>query len=151
MKNYLIIGLMTLLSGFLVEQASAQDPNIIAEGAKLWANNCMRCHNARSPRERTDREWLTIMNHMRTRANLTKTESAAITAYLQMVNVPEGNSSSTSASVTPSVPNSSTGLRKSNSVQIDFVSGQRLPQTLGLISADDLESLKRYFSHAATQ
>ena len=143
MKNYLIIALVALLSGLLVERSSAQDPNIVAEGARLWANNCVRCHNARSPLERNDREWLTIVNHMRARANLTKTESAAITAYLQMVNLQEGNNSTTSESV----PDTSTGLKRSISIKSDLVSGQQLFQAIGRISVDDLESLKRLFSH----
>lgn len=147
MKNYLIIALVALLSGLLVEQTSAQDPNIVAEGARLWANNCVRCHNARSPLERNDREWLTIMNHMRARANLTKTEAAAITAYLQMVNLQEGNNSTTSESV----PDSSTGLKKSISIKSDLVSGQQLLQAIERISVDNLESLKRLFSHMHTR
>lgn len=147
MKNYLIIALVALLSGLLVEQTSAQDSNIVAEGARLWANNCTRCHNARSPLERNDREWLTIMNHMRARANLTKTESAAITAYLQMINLQEGNNSTTSESV----PDSSAGLKKSISMKNDLVSGQQLLQAIGPISVDDLESLKRFFSHVRPQ
>ena len=147
MKNYLIIALVTLLSGLLVEQTSAQDSNIVAEGARLWANNCTRCHNARSPLERNDREWLTIMNHMRARANLTKTESAAITAYLQMINPQERNNSTTSESV----PDSSTGLKKSISMKNDLVSGQQLLQAIGPISVDDLEGLKRFFSHVRPQ
>ncbi|MCH8246124.1 MAG: hypothetical protein IH951_06925 [Bacteroidetes bacterium] len=147
MKNYLIIALVALLSGLLVEQTSAQDSNIVAEGARLWANNCTRCHNARSPLERNDREWLTIMNHMRARANLTKTEAAAITAYLQMVNLQEGNNSTTSESV----PDSSTGLKKSISIKSDLVSEQKLLQANGRISVDDLESLKRLFSHMRTR
>lgn len=147
MKNYLIIALVALLSGLLVEQTSAQDSNIVAEGARLWANNCTRCHNARSPLERNDREWLTIMNHMRARANLTKTEAAAITAYLQMVNLQERNNSTTSESV----PDSSTGLKKSISMKNDLVSGQQLLQANGRISVGDPESLKRFFSHVRPQ
>ena len=147
MKNYLIIALVALLSGLLVEQTSAQDSNIVAEGARLWANNCTRCHNARSPLERNDREWLTIMNHMRARANLTKTEAAAITAYLQMVNLQEGNNSTTSESM----PDTSSGLKRSDSTKNDLVSEQKLLQANGRISVGDLESLKRFFSHVRPQ
>ena len=88
------ISTFTLLVGALLmvtnlQTATAQERSAIAEGASLWANNCMRCHNARSPMERTDREWKTITSHMRIRANLTRTEARLITFYLQTLNIPE--------------------------------------------------------------
>jgi|GEM_PF-1771880 cytochrome c len=61
--------------------AQSQDPSAISTGAELWAANCTRCHSARSPMERTASEWKTIVNHMRVRANLTKSEAFAISAY----------------------------------------------------------------------
>lgn len=70
--------------------ASGQDPAQIAAGARAWSQNCTRCHNARSPLERNDADWAIIVGHMRARANLTKTQATAITAYLQAVNRPEG-------------------------------------------------------------
>ena len=83
-----LIALITLFSG-LSQQTSAQDPTLMVEGAKLWSDNCMRCHNARSPMERGDEDWKTIVTHMRVRANLTKSESDAILAYIQLANLPE--------------------------------------------------------------
>ena len=64
----------------------AKDPAEIAEGERMWANNCTRCHNARSPMERNDREWATIVAHMRARANLTRTEARQVAVYLQTMN-----------------------------------------------------------------
>lgn len=69
--------------------AQAQDPNVMIEGARLWSDNCMRCHNARSPLERNDQDWKTIVIHMRARANLTKSEADKIVAYIQQVNLPQ--------------------------------------------------------------
>ena len=43
----------------------------IGEGARVYARPCGRCHAARSPLERSDREWAAIVLHMRIRANLT--------------------------------------------------------------------------------
>jgi cytochrome c553 len=80
--------LLTMLVAFSVGSAKAQEQNLIADGARLWAANCTRCHNARSPAERTDVSWKTVVNHMRVRANLTKDEARKITVYLQLVNVP---------------------------------------------------------------
>lgn len=67
----------------------AQDPTDIADGARVWAKHCTRCHNARSPMERNDREWATIVAHMRARANLTRTEARQVKVYLQMINAAE--------------------------------------------------------------
>ncbi len=55
-------------------------------GALAWSQNCMRCHNLRNPRERSDREWDVIVHHMRVRANLTAEEHRLILRFLQSAN-----------------------------------------------------------------
>lgn len=52
-------------------------------GAQLWAENCSRCHNIRSPRSYSDSQWQAITHHMRLRANLTGEETRVITEFLQ--------------------------------------------------------------------
>jgi nitrate/TMAO reductase-like tetraheme cytochrome c subunit len=52
----------------------------------LWEQNCARCHNYRSPRERSDAEWAIIVHHMRVRGNLTATEHREILHFLQAAN-----------------------------------------------------------------
>ena len=52
-------------------------------GAQLWADNCMRCHNGRSPDEFSPAQWETIVHHMRLRANLTGEEAREVTKFLQ--------------------------------------------------------------------
>lgn len=85
-KAFLLgISLLALPAG-----VSGQDPAKVAEGARTWAQNCTRCHNARSPLERNDSDWAIIVGHMRARANLTKRQATMITIYLQTVNRPEG-------------------------------------------------------------
>lgn len=79
------ISLLALPAG-----VSGQDPAKVAEGARTWAQNCTRCHNARSPLERNDSDWAIIVGHMRARANLTKRQATMVTIYLQTVNRPEG-------------------------------------------------------------
>ncbi len=69
---------------------SQQDPALIGQGAQVYADTCGRCHNARPGSERTDREWMAIVAHMRARANLSKSSAAAVLAFLQATNVPEG-------------------------------------------------------------
>jgi cytochrome c5 len=56
------------------------------DGAKLWGQNCTRCHNARPPGTYSGSQWEVIVHHMRTRAYLTMSESQAIAAFLK-----EGN------------------------------------------------------------
>ncbi len=87
-KLFLVgIGLLWMPTG-----AAGQDGAKIADGARVWAENCTRCHNARSPLERNDTDWAIIMGHMRARANLTKTQATTVTIYLQAINRPEGTS-----------------------------------------------------------
>lgn len=55
-------------------------------GAQLWAQNCMRCHNYRTPASLGDREWRIVMRHMRVRAGLTAEEHVKILQFLQAAN-----------------------------------------------------------------
>lgn len=68
---------------------AAQEPERVAEGAQVWADNCTRCHNARPSQERTDSEWLTIVLHMRARANLTRTDADLVATFMRATNLPE--------------------------------------------------------------
>lgn len=92
----LTLGLAVALA-LLPDPGGAQNPAAVAEGAKLYGQNCMRCHSARSPTERNDREWVTIVNHMRARANMRKSEAQAMVAYLQATNTPEAPSTATAS------------------------------------------------------
>ena len=52
-------------------------------GAQLWADNCQRCHNARSPGSLSPAQWEVAMMHMRVRANLTPEEHKKILEFLK--------------------------------------------------------------------
>jgi len=52
-------------------------------GAQLWADNCQRCHNARSPGSLSPVQWEVAMMHMRVRANLTPEEHKKILEFLK--------------------------------------------------------------------
>lgn len=52
-------------------------------GAQLWAENCQRCHNMRSPSSYNDAQWEVAMMHMRLRANLLPEEHKKILAFLK--------------------------------------------------------------------
>lgn len=55
-------------------------------GAQLWAANCVRCHNNRSPSTYSDGEWDVAMHHMRIRGNLTPEEHRKILQFLKSAN-----------------------------------------------------------------
>ena len=52
-------------------------------GAQLWAENCVRCHNIRSPSNYSPAQWEVVMTHMRVRANLTPEEHKKILEFLK--------------------------------------------------------------------
>src|SRR5438128_2742933 len=52
-------------------------------GAQLWADNCVRCHNIRSPGSYSPAQWEVATMHMRVRANLTPEEHKKILEFLK--------------------------------------------------------------------
>lgn len=62
------------------------DSAAFAHGARVWAQNCARCHNMRDPKEFRDDLWRPIVAHMRVRAGLTGKEQRDILLFLQRSN-----------------------------------------------------------------
>lgn len=94
---------VTLATAFLLLPQMGAAQQSAADGVRLWSQNCGRCHNFRPAEERSDREWTTIVAHMRARANLTKSAAEAILAFLQSSNGAESASASGSAGESPTV------------------------------------------------
>ncbi len=67
-------------------QGTRDQPPMAAAGAQLWAANCIRCHNIRTPASLSDRQWKIVMHHMRVRANLTADDHEAILRFLKAAN-----------------------------------------------------------------
>jgi mono/diheme cytochrome c family protein len=66
------------------EGAAGATPSATEKGgAQLWAENCVRCHNIRSPSSYSPVQWEVAMMHMRVRANLTPEEHKKILAFLK--------------------------------------------------------------------
>ena len=90
MQNHFWIKLVFILTGiifngFSISYASkliSASSNKNMSGVQLWADNCSRCHNARSPTEFTPNQWNTIMLHMRIQGGLTGQEAKAVQEYL---------------------------------------------------------------------
>ncbi len=78
-----VLALLLWPAAGLSQQAAESE---VAAGAKVYGDMCGRCHRPRSPLERTDRDWVTIINHMRVRANLTGKQTRAVLQFLQATN-----------------------------------------------------------------
>lgn len=84
MKNILKITTITTLLLAVVGTTSAANENTgnAENGAKLWADTCMRCHNLRTPSSLSKSNWSISMKHMRVRAGLTGQETRDILAFI---------------------------------------------------------------------
>lgn len=80
-----LAALALLLPGGLTAQSEPASSQV-AKGAAVYGSTCGRCHNPRSPLERDDRDWVTIINHMRVRGNLTGGQVRSVLAFLQATN-----------------------------------------------------------------
>ena len=52
-------------------------------GAQLWSENCMMCHNLRSPSTLSAKQWEIAVRHMRVQANLTAKDAKKILEFLK--------------------------------------------------------------------
>lgn len=75
-----------VLFAVLIQTGHAQQSKAVSEGARVYGSMCGRCHNPRSPLERSDRDWVTIINHMRVRGNLTGGQVRDVLAFLKATN-----------------------------------------------------------------
>ena len=71
--------LMILMASQLITHANAQTAN---DGARIYNQNCARCHNPRAAQEFTEEEWSVIMPHMRHAAHLTGEETRSVEMFL---------------------------------------------------------------------
>lgn len=70
------------LNGFSVQAQHVNDPSLVAKGAKVYSENCARCHNARPAEEYSKKEWSVVIPHMRAKAHMTGKEALAVEAFL---------------------------------------------------------------------
>ena|SRR5437868_6253921 len=80
--NWLVIGCSSEKPSTEVAGGTATAPTA-KSGAELWAENCIRCHNIRSPSSYNPVQWEVVMMHMRVRANLTPEEHKKILEFLK--------------------------------------------------------------------
>lgn len=65
------------------ETPAAPAADMAEQGARIWSVTCARCHNLRPASEFTAAEWPIIVDHMRTRQELTRSEAQAVAAFLE--------------------------------------------------------------------
>jgi len=86
------VGLLVSASGALAADTGARADTgpasmaAFARGAKEWKENCGRCHNLRSPKEFSDKNWDVIVQHMRTIAPLPGQVARDIRTFLKASN-----------------------------------------------------------------
>lgn len=86
-----ILPLLFLSVANVQAQILPADPNEkidLNNGAKVWAQTCVRCHNLRQPAELSEADWRVSMMHMRVRAGLTGKDTRDITAFIMASNNP---------------------------------------------------------------
>ncbi len=111
MKIAELVMLITFLFLSVVGTTAHADPSL-AEGAKLWAETCSRCHNMRDPQEFNADLWHPIVAHMRVRAGVTGIEAREILAFLRASAHGQAgytSSASGSSAATADAPESASG------------------------------------------
>ena len=76
-----LIAIPLLLAAGCSTRTASGPPAI--DGATVYANNCNRCHEYRSPTEFDGPEWSIVTTHMRVVGNIPADESRAVFAYLK--------------------------------------------------------------------
>lgn len=84
-KIKIILAAVSLAAGALLFNGCATSGTASneASGEKLWAQNCLRCHNNRGPSTYSPAQWEVSMLHRRIHGNLTAEEHTKILEFLQ--------------------------------------------------------------------
>jgi len=79
----IVIGVLVALN---ISSCTASEAASSQQGAELWANNCLRCHNTPPPSAYNDEEWNAIVNHMQKVAGFTVKDADKIAKFMQSAN-----------------------------------------------------------------
>jgi hypothetical protein len=75
-----------VLTGCSTSNSRTVASNSHPDGARLWSQNCVRCHNSRPPTEYSSAQWDVVMLHMRVRAGLAAKDANSIREFLHSAN-----------------------------------------------------------------
>lgn len=79
-KHVMIIVWASAIAGSAIAAPGMKgDP---VNGADVFANRCVRCHNLRLPSNLSESEWKIAMKHMRVRSGLTGKETRDTLAFI---------------------------------------------------------------------
>lgn len=79
----IVVGVLVAIN---LSSCTASEAASSQQGAQLWAQNCLRCHNAPSPKAYNDQEWDAIVNHMQKVAGFTVKDADKIAKFLKSAN-----------------------------------------------------------------
>jgi mono/diheme cytochrome c family protein len=82
LSTLLLPAIVLVTSTFTIQAQHVSDPSLVAQGAKVYSENCGRCHNARPAEEYSKKEWSVVIPHMRAKAHMTGKEALAVEAFL---------------------------------------------------------------------
>ena len=78
-KTTILLCMLFGANSLLASDAKKADA---VNGASVWADTCMRCHNLRAPGDLSQRAWVYSINHMRIRAGLTGQETRDVLEFI---------------------------------------------------------------------
>ena len=87
------LGLFVLSFGGLALAASPAFTAEPLDGARIYQEQCSRCHQPRTPADLSPSGWRAAAFHMRVKANLTRAELEALEAFLIPEPTPSGQTS----------------------------------------------------------
>jgi len=79
----IVVGILVSIN---LSSCTASETAASQQGAQLWANNCLRCHNTPPPSAYNDQSWDAIANHMQKVAGFTKKDADKIAVFLKSAN-----------------------------------------------------------------
>jgi len=97
--NVLLIGASFVMASYTT-QAQHVDTSLVGAGAKVYSENCGRCHNARPAEEFSKKEWSVVIPHMRAKAHMTGKEALAVEAFLDSTLTSDVQNDNNSGSLT---------------------------------------------------
>lgn len=86
MSNSTLSALLLILACSAPSIAAEDAPLEMALGAKVFAENCARCHEAPEPSFRDGRAWRAVSLHMRVFAYISRDEQHQVLAFLRSQN-----------------------------------------------------------------
>ncbi len=101
MISRLIVWISILLGGMCTASVASQPKEL--DGAIVYANNCNRCHEYRSPTEFDGSQWSIITTHMRVIGGIPADQSRAVLEYLKAQTRPPYVASSRDRAAPPAV------------------------------------------------